>query len=249
MNALVTYFPETSEPLFVSRIEFSQKNPQTKPEGNSLAGAILWRHVNRSDYADRAVPGDFVATMKNNENQDLKIDFVSDKKLRQSLIKICGEATEAAFSDADFTEELSRWFRPSLSRFRDGMPGYNIGVPKLVSFFMPFIIRHFNISRSRRKAIEKMLLASPAFVVISTKGDAPLDWVKSGMVFENIALGASLNGLKTSPLAAPIQIGEFFREVQRTLKLTLRPQVFFRIGYSDKIPMFSPRLNVKDVVV
>ena len=61
-------------------------------------------------------------------------------------------------------------------------------------------------------------------------------------------LEAEQRTIKTAPMAAAIQIGKFYQDMQRILNMSYRPQFFFRMGYTDKATMHSPRLLADKVV-
>ncbi|MDP3792567.1 MAG: hypothetical protein Q8Q89_02450, partial [bacterium] len=64
-----------------------------------------------------------------------------------------------------------------------------------------------------------------------------------------IALEATKNKISTSVWGAPIQVGNFYKNLRDILSTDLRPQIFFRMGYSDKKFHHSPRLKIKDVLI
>jgi len=168
--------------------------------------------------------------------------LITDPEAKKKMVKIVGDATEAAFADPGFKEELSRWIKPSLPKYKDGIPGYTIGVPWIFSFMIPFAI-------SRFAALQKSIYATAVFGVICSETDDAADWVGAGQLYERIALMAEAAGLKTAVLAAPIQIDNFYQKLQDVLETIFRPQVFFRLGYCQKIPVFSPRRDTHEVMI
>jgi hypothetical protein len=105
------------------------------------------------------------------------------------------------------------------------------------------------MNRVNRKKDEVLLTRhTPAFVVISTKADDRKSWLRAGEVYEHNALLAAHAGLATGVWAAPIQIGEFYKEFQKILKTNFRPQMFFRLGYPTKPTRHSPRLSAEEVM-
>ena len=86
-------------------------------------------------------------------------------------------------------------------------------------------------------------------VIISTRADDNGSWVKAGQIFQRIALLANAEGVSVAVWAAPIQIGEYYRDVQETINTQLRPQMFFRLGYAGKdMGGHSPRLAASEVI-
>jgi len=89
---------------------------------------------------------------------------------------------------------------------------------------------------------------TPAFVIVSTVSDDKVDWIKAGQLFERIWLTAEQAGLRCAPLAAPVQVKDYYKKLQDILEISFRPQIFSRMGYCDKIPQHSPRLAIDEVI-
>jgi hypothetical protein len=123
------------------------------------------------------------------------------------------------------------------------------GMPIILSFFAPFIIRRFNVNNASKKQDEELLKKhTPVFVIISSVKDDPKSWIRTGQIYERIALMAEKENIKTAPMAAAIQIGEYYKELQKCAGITTRPQMFFRMGYCDIPAPQSPRLEQEDVI-
>lgn len=210
--------------------------------------AILDRHNNRELYTEKTLPKDFINLIKSLNTENLHSFVVTEKNKLNKITDIVVEATDVAFSNKDFSKEAADWVRPSLQKYRDGMPAYNLGFPKLLSFFIPFIIRTFNTAKLQMGRHKLWLQHSPAVIVISSKGDDVQDWLAVGELFEKIVLEATKHNLKYAVMAAPTEIGDYYKDLQKVLNTNLRPQMFFRIGYADKKPIFTPRLDLKKVM-
>lgn len=210
--------------------------------------AIFDRHNNRELYTEQTLPQDFINLIKTWNTENLHSFVVTEKNKLDKITDIVVEATDVAFSNKDFSKEAADWVRPSLQKYRDGMPAYNLGFPKLLSFFIPFIIRTFNTAKLQMGRHKLWLQHSPSVIVISSKGDDVQDWLAVGELFEKIVLEATKRNLKYAVMAAPTEIGDYYKDLQKVLNTNLRPQMFFRIGYADKKPIFTPRLDLKKVM-
>ena len=106
------------------------------------------------------------------------------------------------------------------------------------------------MNRLLRKKDEKLLKeGTPLFVILSTRNDGKKDWMKAGQLYEKISLLAERSGIKTAIWAAPIQIGNYYKSLQKLIDSNFRPQIFFRMGYTDKRTPHSPRLSVANVLL
>lgn len=241
-------FPVDGDPLFVATIHFSSLSPVMPPEPGHIALEIPRRHANREPFDAREIPAEALAELRALSEEDYRTDFVTDPAAKARIAEIVGGATTAAFNDKGFTTELSQWIKPGLSKYKDGMTGYNLGIPFPASFVVPLAIRHANVTASQRKMADAMLAASAAFLVISTK-DGPAHWVGVGRLLERIWLTASKRGINMGILAAAIEMEGYPEALADVVGTPYRPQVFARLGYSPKVPPASPRLSLQDVLI
>ncbi len=210
--------------------------------------AILDRHNNRENYTEQALPKDFIERMSSGNDEHITTFFVEDKNKLSEITEKLVEATDVAFSNKDFSNEAADWVKPSLQKYRDGMPAYNLGFNKLVSFFLPFIIRNFNTAKPQMYKHRTWLEHSPAVAVVCTKEDNVSAWLEAGEEFEKIVLTATKENIKYAVMAALIEIGDYYKDLQKVLGTTMRPQMFFRMGYAEQKPIFTPRLAIEDVM-
>lgn len=241
----VEYFPV---PEVACRILFEESADQT-PSENHLAFFIPKRATNRNKYLPRPIEPSFYDFIKKiAQDSDISVAIVDAKELRERLADIALRGLIAAMDDDQFRLELSHYVKSNMTQEKVGMPGFGFNIPTPISLFAPRLIRRFNVNRITKKQEEAVLKSTPAFVIISSRSDNKKSWIVAGQCFEKIALAAERKGMKTAPLAASIQIGKFFEEVQTVVHSSLRPQVFFRIGYSEKAPRHSPRLAADEVI-
>jgi nitroreductase len=225
------------------------KNLWATKEDTETLKSIVNRHANRSNFENREIPEKFLNKISSLKSDGIRIHITKEKELRSKISEVVKKATKEAFLDKNFTDELSEWIKPGLKKYKDGMPGYNIGVPLPISLFMPFAIKYINLSSAQVKMAEPMLNTASVFVTLSTATDNENDWLKVGRLFEEIFLEAEKEGIKIGAFGAPIEIGEHYQDLQKELETEERPQMFFRMGYSKDIPIPSPRLDLDDVVI
>lgn len=225
------------------------KDLKATKEDSNILKSLVNRHANRSNFEDKEIPEKFLSKISLLKSDGIKIHIAKEKDLKNKISEVVKKATKEAFLDKNFTDELSEWIKPGLKKYKDGMPGYNIGVPLPFSIFMPFAIKYFNLSGAQVKMAEPMLNTASVFVTLSTKADNETEWLKVGRLFEEIFLEAEREGLKIGAFGAPVEIGENYKDLQKILGTDERPQLFFRMGYSKDIPTPSPRLHLDDIVI
>ncbi|MDB4939631.1 MAG: nitroreductase [Candidatus Doudnabacteria bacterium] len=217
------------------------------PKDSSLVKYILTRQSNRFPFEPRIPDQNFLDKLKNLDPM-VQVNFVIAESQKKQITEIVASAAEVALDDQSFRNELSAWVRPSLNRYDDGMPGYTLGMPFLLSLVFPKILKNSKMGKQQKKMDTVLLNKTPAFVILSSAEDNKESWVNTGRVFERIALMAEKENVKISPLGAPIEVGEFYKDIQKVLNLDTRPQMFLRLGYTNKTAKFAPRLNIEKVL-
>lgn len=233
-----------------AKIFFTKIREQLSPDSKHLIFAIPKRHTNRNPYHMRVLRDGFMTWIRGLSGGDPHITCITDCETKNNIADIVVAAGIAAMNDRGFCEELSHYVKSNITKEKVGMPGFGMSIPMPISLIAPFILKLLNMNKLMQKKDEKLLKEqTPVFIVISTKKDTPQSWMRAGRIYERIALGAEQENIKTAPMAAAIQIGEFYRGLQRVLRLSLRPQVFFRMGYTETITPHSPRLGAHEVIV
>lgn len=243
----IQFLPDAKDGDYAARIVFKKGVAKTG-SADHLICAISQRVNNRNPYAVRLPDAVFLGKIRALGSETVQVAVITDAAIKDALADAALEAGVAAMEDVSFREELSRYVKTNVTRSGFGMPAFGMGISTPVSLFVPFLIRRFNMNRVNRKKDERVLKQfTPAFVVIATKADTKESWLRTGELYECIALMATQEGMTTGVWAAPIQIGEYYKGFQAILKTDFRPQMFFRLGYPLKDMRHSPRLLVKEV--
>ncbi len=215
-----------------------------------LVFAIPKRHTNRNKYLEKLPDESFLTKLKNYSIPNSEISFIKDKETKNKIAEIVSEALTAAMDDKLFRRELSEYLKPNITDSPVGMPASGFGIPTPVSLVASTLIRYINMNKLTKKQDTELLKEhTPVFGIISTSQDNIKFWIEAGKLYQKIALSAEQEGLKTAPMAAAIQIGDFYKELQQTLQIMQRPQVFFRIGYSSKQTQPTPRIFAEELVI
>jgi len=224
-------------------ISLQRIRQEPSQDKNHLILSIPKRHTNRNPYDNRMPDEQFLLWIKDLAVDEMRIDCITDQNIKNKITDVVIAAGIAAMDDRGFREELSHYVKSNITKAYTGMPMFGFGMPTPVSLIAPFMLKRFNMSKLSRKQDEKLLKEhTPVMVVISTKGDDAKTWIQAGQHYERIALMAEQKGMNTAPMAAAIQIGEFYRGLQKVLDIPFRPQVFFRLGYAEKDMPSTPRL-------
>lgn len=244
----VAYLPDPDDQFHAAAFTFDFQDPSVWQEsGEHLAHMIPKRKVNRGPFHPHLPRPEVMDMLLGHSNSGVKVHLWAAEEDRAKIMEIVCDATEEAFRDKNFARELGQWLRPSLERYRDGMPGYNIGVPWPVSFIVPLAMRYLPVAKMQRKMAEEWLSTAPAMLLLATPKDERLDWIRAGETLERIWLKSVQLGLSIAPLAAAIQIGEHHRRFGELIGEGSRAQVFARIGYPKQDWRGAPRRRLEDV--
>jgi nitroreductase len=244
----VEYYLENDE-FLVAIIKITKKPQTLSAPADHLIFSVPNRLTNRNPYKDKLLSNAFFEEIQKYTDNDLEIHIIKDKDKKDKLADIALAASIYAMEDKNFRYELSQYVKSNITSSPIGMPCFGMGIPTLVSFIVPTMIKYFNMNKLSRKKDEALLKKhTPVFVIIATRQDDKLHWIKTGQVYEKIALLATREGLSTAMWAAPIQINEFYKEFQKILNTNFRPQAFFRLGFPTKQTPHSPRLDTQEVL-
>ena len=242
----VNYLPEgeTSGPAAVVSLE-----PEKEPFSRSLFFSITRRHTNRHKYGPISIEKELLENLSACRGEkELSFDIVTDKELKEHLGKIIAEGDILQFSNKTFREEYAAWLRPNLSSVEDGIPGYAQGVSMLPSLFTRAVVRGLGLSKNRAEKNSKLVEASPAVAIISSKRNDKESWLRVGQYYERLALLATSLGIVQAPLNQPTEIPELATRLANLLDRKERPQMIFRMGHANPA-LPTPRRPLEKVLL
>ncbi len=238
----IAYFPKDG---VAASITFSGSGEQGVIEPKSDIIAVTKRHTNRNPYTTKMPEQTFLQKIKSLGTGNVQITLVSQQTQREKISDIVSEALITTMDNKSFRMELSRYLKPNNTNSPIGMTGAGFLMPTAVSFIAPVLIKFVNVNKlSKKEDVALLKEHTPVFGVISTLADEPKAWLKAGQLYERVAVEAEKGNIKTHPLAAAIETGKYCGQLQNALEIPSRPQVFFRLGYTDKLVPYAPRLPI-----
>lgn len=179
----------------------------------------------------------------------ITVTIVTDKKTIGEVAELTAVGLRAAYRRKAFRREMSRWLKNSLTLSREGLPGYALRVPFLLSFFLPTIVRHKDIGGKLAKLNKESFSSAPILILLSSKESAPTVWVRVGMVAQRMMLDFNARGLNTSIFVASIEMEDLHKELKKVLSLPDEPQFLFVVGRVDKLHKYTPRHGVMEKLI
>lgn len=170
---------------------------------------------------------------------------ITDENRKNTIVNLTEKGMRLAYKDPCFRLEMSRWFISNYSNLKEGIPGYAINLPNLVSCVFPTIIKYCNIGRILGFLNKKNMSGAPLMSVIYCKEENYKSWITVGRLAERIMVELQLNNIYSSIYVASIEIGNLAKELKNKLKIKGNPQFVFCSGYSSGKHILTPRFDVE----
>ncbi len=234
--------PDPTDPDLLARVS---AGPPVAADGTvrALAEAIPRRHTNRRPFTAAAIPASVIEELAGAAAAEGARLAVADPVGRDAILGLVRTANEWWRTRTDYRAELTEWTLPYRGR-RDGVPAQNFG-PWDALERLP--LRDFGLTRPDAPRRDATFEAHPRLVVLSTYGDGPVQWLRAGQALERVLLTATVRGLATTPMTAPLEIPEL-RELLTDTRTGKWAQVILRIGYGPAT-VASPRRPVSEVLL
>lgn len=222
--------PTPGDPDHVATLTVSRPLPVT-PEESRLLDAVALRHTDRSAFAPTPVLPALIAALSTAAEQDgahLVAEQQPDRVL--ALDVMVSHADRVLRADPALRKEQVGWVRPG-SHPVEGVPsgalpdhGHSRGSSLTLRDFDPEDV-------PPAASLEPPAAEHPLLVVLSTDGDGPEDWARSGGALARVLLTATAAGLVANPQTQVLEVpGLRFRLVAE-LGLVGYPQMLLRVGY------------------
>lgn len=223
-----------------------KKNKQLQ----TIFDSIFTRRVNRSKCTDKKVPDEFLDLIMKDE-YGLEIRTIKDMVTKNAISEIQEQADRFVLGNDKFRKELGEWLLPNSTDSYLGMPGSTFGLKdveaekihkQLLSGKLDYDLAS-GVAVSDRQRIQ----TSPLLLVITGK-DTKEDWIKTGCLWQKIALIAESMGISVAVSAAIVEVPLLSKMMSVRLGTTSRPLMITTIGYATEERPHSPRLPVSQLI-
>lgn len=217
-----------------------------------LVEAIPKRINYRGLFKNRSIDHIVVERIvKENNCDNLRVDVVIDEGKREEIALLTAQGLRIAHASPLFRREMSSWLHSSLSKCKDGMPGYSLRMPAFLSFIFPYIVRWINTGKFLSSLNYKSVRSAPSIFVFSIPAgkEGPIEWLNIGRVAERAMLRANLEGLRTSIFVASIEMDDLSDRLRKVLEINYLPQFLFCAGYMDHQQKPTPRYSVEEKLI
>lgn len=222
------------------------------PQGGTLFDAIPLRQNIRSEYDGQPIKTsdlDDIQTLP--LEPDVALHFVSSPADIEKVLEYVNQGNLIQYADQAFVDELIHWLRFNKKEALfslDGLYSLCTGNPEVPGWLGRMIVAGIK-PQGQADADAKKLRSSPGAVVVASDSEDKTAWVRTGQVYERMALKMTSLNIKSAFLNQPIEVTEVRGQFQNAMGLgTALPQLLVRFGYADVMP-FSVRRAVEQVLI
>ena len=231
-TAEVTY-PDATD--FI-RVRLTADAPQHSP----LFDAIPVRQNTRSEYDGQIVPaGDLDQVQAVPLEPGVVLRFVTNPAEKETVQEYVNQGNLSQYADQAFVEELIAWLRFNKREAvttLDGLYTRCSGNPEVPRWLGQMFVSG-TTPQQQAETDAKKLRSSPGSVVVASEADDKTAWVRTGQVYERMALQMTALNIKSAFLNQPIEVADLRGQFQSAMGLgAALPQLLLRYGYADAMP-------------
>jgi hypothetical protein len=214
-----------------------------------LLPGITQRWSNKVPFRHGAIPVETLKSLRNISYEGARVVVTNDTESIKQLAQLHHSSTLGFSTNHKFSQEVSRWMRPSNTRRFDGMPGFTFGLPAPAALIAKFVT---HLTPAAVKVVAKKdftsLSRAAAVGMITVGHEAPQDWINAGLAYQHVGVAIAVQGIYLAPKSATIEAGHGQQLVQ-IFKGEGLPQLYFGAGYGDGTVRHSPRRRLAQVLI
>lgn len=243
------YIPEVTYPDITDFIHI--RLTADTPQGSPLFDAIPLRQNTRSEYDHQLIKVDDLDQVQALPLEPgVGLHFVTKHIDLEAVLEYVNQGNLSQYADKVFVDELIYWLRfnkkEALASL-DGLYTRCSGNPEVPRWLGKMFVAGIK-PQQQADADAKKLRSSPGAVVVTSESDDKTAWVRTGQVYERIALKMTSLNIKSAFLNQPIEVTKLRSQFQSAIGLDASlPQLLVRFGYAEAMPR-SLRRPVEQVL-
>jgi hypothetical protein len=179
------------------------------------------------------------------------LQFATNPTAMETFLEYVNLGNWAQYAEPAFVDELIAWLRfnkkEALSTL-DGLYSICSGNPQVPRFMGKMFVAGTKPQQQADVDAAKFR-TSPVAVVVASEADDKVSWVRTGQVYERLALKMTSLNIKSAFLNQPIEVSTLRGQFQSAIELgSSLPQLLVRFGYAEAMPK-SLRRPVEQVLM
>ena len=151
---------------------------------------------------------------------------VTDRTVVKRIGDLTKETMMRLYARPAFRREMAGWITPTGSRRVDGIPGYSLNQPRILSWILPSVIRHVNIGNIVGSVSAAAIASAPALIAFG--GDeSPKTWLGIGFQASHDILSLVSEGFDASVFVASAELPDLRAEATKLCGLSEPLQFLF----------------------
>jgi len=238
-------YPDASDAIIV-------KLSKDSPKLNSLVNAIPVRQNTRSEYDGQPVnQSDLDKLQMITSESGVILQFLTNTKSIETALEYVNQGNLVQYADPAFINELIDWLRFNKKEALgslDGLYSRCSGNPEVPRWLGKSFVSSTK-PQQQADLDAKKLRSSAGAVVIASESDDKTGWVRTGQVYERLALQMTILNVKSALLNQPIEVENIRSQFQNAIGLgDTFPQLLVRYGYAETL-LHSLRRPVDQVLI
>lgn len=242
---VVHLLPKPSEPDQLASVRLAGPSrgtdrSATGPDAD-LYDAVWRRHSSRLPFSEQRVPPEVLERITSAAGAEgARLTWPGPAETSR-ILEITAEAERFDATDPARREESRAWVREGRS---SGLPGSALG-PQDATGHLP--MRDFSAARPQDHRPPVAFERHPVIAVLSTRQDAPADWLRAGQALEHALLVATVHDVRASLLHQAAEWADLRWALRDPRGAFQEVQMIIRFGFGPEGPA-TPRLSTRDVL-
>jgi hypothetical protein len=222
------------------------------PQGGALFDAIPLRQNTRSEYDGQSIKGsDLDQIQALPLEPGIALHFVTNPADSETVLEYVNQGNLSQYANNAFIDELIYWLRfnrKEVLASLDGLYTLCSGNPEVPRWLGKMFVAGTK-PQQQADTDAKKLRSSSGAVVVASESDDKTAWVRTGQVYERMALQMTSLNIKSAFLNQPIEAENVRGQFQNAIGLgDALPQLLVRFGYAEPMPR-STRRPIEQVLV
>ncbi len=211
-----------------------------KPQAGALLDAIPWRQNTRTEYDGQPIKGNQLDQLQTLPVEPGIVLHTSvDRASLSTLADYVHQSTLSQYADQAFLKELIHWLRfdkKEALASRDGLYSQCSGNPAVPRWIGKMFVAGMKPQDLAAADVKKLRSSAGAIVITSASGSKS-DWVRTGQVYQRLALTMTSLNIQSAFLNQPLEVPEVRSQLQSDLGLgAASPQLLVRFGHAAPMP-------------